>query len=311
MTLSHIIPAPRNILLSHYYYLKRDIDRLGGACRIVADSGAYTARYQGVTVTTKQLALWTKHWEQNLAWVACLDIAHPDTSRTRTNWLKMVNDHQLPAISTLHAGDRPDEMDWYAEQGVDFLGIGGVAGANLTAAAKWHWLTSVFKYAQDNHPQMRFHGWGMTGSDVVKLPFWSADSSGWGNAYRYGRVTFRDPFSNKDISLALDGKAVFKHPELMHMLRDGYGVTPKQIAKAGPHNRDLLVRLSALSASVYEQRWRYMYRNRPVEAPKWGRLKGWNFGDDPGPHIHLVDGYNPHCRIVADMANEYWRDRES
>ena len=179
-----------------------------------------------------------------------------------------------------------------------------MAGANYTQASNFKWLASVFKYAQDNHPAMRFHGWGMTKMHFLRLPFFSVDSSGWGNAYRYGRITFRDPLSDKDISIALDGKAVFKHPEIVHMLRDGYGVTPTQIAKAGPHNRELLVKLSALSASVYEQRWRYMFRNRPVEAPKWGRLKGWNFDDDPGPHIHLVDGYFPHIRLVADLARD-------
>lgn len=299
-----MIPAPRNILLSHYYYKKRDIDELRH-CRIIADSGAFTARYQGKVILNSQLALWTKRWEHRLAWVACLDIATPDTTATRTNWLKLVNDYQLPAVSTLHAGDHPSEMDWYAEQGVDLLGLGGMAGANLSHAASFRWLVSVFKYAQDNHPQMRFHGWGMTKMDIVRLPFWSVDSSGWGNAYRYGRITLRDPFSTKDISIDLDGKAVFKHPELIHMLRDGYGVTPKQIAKAGPHNRNLLVRLSALSASVYEQRVRQMHRKKMVTPPKWGRLKGWNFSDsDCGPHIHLVDGYNPHMKIVDDLNRE-------
>lgn len=296
-----MIPPPKNILLSHYYYRKFDIDKLQ-YCRIVADSGAFTAKMQGVKVSTNQLALWTKTWEHMLCWVAALDV--PDVGRTRTAWLRMVNDHQLPAVSTLHCGDHPSEMDWYAEQGVDFLGLGGAAGEPISQANIFKWLVSVFKYARDNHPQMRFHGWGMTNRENLRLPFWSVDSSGWGGAYRYGKIMLRDPLSSKDISIALDGKAIFKNTEVIHLLRDVYGVTPTQIAKAGPHNRDLLVKISALSASVYEQRWRFQFRNTPIEPPKWGRLAGWNFGDDPGPHIHLVDGYFPHMQAVSDLNKE-------
>lgn len=295
-----MIPAPKNILLSHYYYKKFDIDKLAH-CRIVADSGAFTAKMQGVKVTTSQLALWTKTWEQRLCWVAALDV--PDVQKTREAWLRMVNDHQLPAVSTLHCGDDPAEMDWYADQGVDFLGLGGVAGESFSQASSFRWLVSVFKYARDNHPQMRFHGWGMTKQDNLRLPFWSVDSSGWGGAYRYGKIMLRDPLSSKDFSISLDGKSIFKNTEVVHLLRDVYGVTPTQIAKAGPHNRELLVRLSALSASVYEQRWRFQFRNQPISAPKWGHLKGWNFDDD-GPHIHLVDGYFPHMQIVSDLNKE-------
>ena len=297
------IPPPRNILLSYAYYRRIDIDKMR-YCRIIADSGAFTLKTQGKAVSTNQLAAWTKKWEDRLSWVACLDVE--SQRQTRHNWLAMVNDHQLPAVSTLHAGDVfEDEIDWYAEQGVDFLGIGGVAGRNLSPATSFKWMTSVFKYCRDNHPTMRFHGWGMTGKDALRLPFFSVDSSGWGGAYRYGRIMLRHPVSGKNISVALDGKAIFKNKEVGRLLADCYGVTPSQIAKAGPHNRELLVKLSALSASVQEQRWRSQFRNHPVSSPKWGRLKGWGFEDDvDGPHIHLVDGYLPHMQAVSDLVRD-------
>jgi hypothetical protein len=199
-------------------------------------------------------------------------------------------------------------MDWYAEQGVDFLGIGGVAGTNTPGSVVFKWIVSVFKYAEENHPQMRFHGWGMTGKEFLRLPFWSVDSSGWGSAYRYGRVVLRHPVTGRNIAVDLSrnnsGKGAFK-PEVAQMLVENYGVTPSEIIKAGPHNREILVKLSALSASVQEMQWRRQFRNKPISAPKWGHLKGWKFGpDDTGPHMHLVDGYLPHMQAVNDLIKE-------
>ena len=133
-----LIPPPRNILVSYAYYRSIDIDKLR-YCRIIADSGAFTLKTQGKAVSTNQLAAWTKKWEDRLSWVACLDVE--SQKQTRHNWLTMVNDHQLPAVSTLHAGDPfEDEIDWYVEQGVDFLGIGGVgtSGAScLSPGSAW------------------------------------------------------------------------------------------------------------------------------------------------------------------------------
>ncbi len=295
------IRPPTNILLSYHYYRRVDLDRYS-SCRIVADSGAFSAKTLGKEISTKQLVAWTRKWEHRLAWAACLDV--PSVKQTKRNWERMVYDHGIPAVSTLHAGDPPETMDWYAEQGVDFLGLGGMAGEAWSAAAVFRWLVSIFKYAQDNHPQMRFHGWGMTHRNLLRLPFFSVDSSGWGSSYRYGRIVLRDPVTGKNIGVELNGRAVFK-PGLAQMMMASYGVTPSEIAKAGPHNRDLLVRLSALSAAVQEQQWRNQFRRRPISAPKWGHLGGWwADSESSGPHIHLVDGHPAHMQVVADLAKE-------
>jgi hypothetical protein len=315
------IPPPRNILLSYWYYKRIDIEKFS-SCNIVADSGAFSARTLGKTISTTQLVAWVNKWEHLLSWVAALDV--PSIEQTKRNWQRMC-DLGIPGVSTIHAGDPPETMDWYAEQGVDFLGLGGVAGQPWPPSATFRWLVSVFKYARDNHPQMRFHGWGMTHRDWMRLPFFSVDSSGWGQAYRYGRIMLRDPVTGESIGVDLDGgKGVYK-PRVAQLLKDYYGVLPSEIAKSGPKNRVLLVRLSALSASVQEEQWRKTFRNKPVTPPQWGRLKGWSLGDGPvqhlamsgcgagirerkvfeefyGPHLHLVDGFSPHMKLVADLA---------
>jgi hypothetical protein len=323
-----VIPPPKNLLVSFHYYKNWDLDRLQ-PCRIIGDSGAFSAKKIGAKVTTRQLAAWTKIWQHRLQWVASLDIAG-DVEQTRKNWLRMVNDYQLPAVSTLHVGDDPSEMDWYAEQGVDLLGLGGMAGSNNLPSIQFRWLTKVFRYAQENHPEMRFHGWGITRGDWLRLPFFSCDSSGWGSSYRYGRIKLRHPLQpGKSYALELNGrsKRTFS-PEVAELLRDHYGVNPSEIAKSGPSNRMLLVKLSALSASVQEQQWRYQHRKSNITPPKWGHLGGWELPPGPnqhlamggcgaglreikvmeelhhGPHLHLVDGHPRHIEAVAELARE-------
>jgi len=319
-----MIPPPKNLLVSFHYYKNWDLNRLA-PCRIIGDSGAYSAKKLGITVTNRQLAGWAKLWYDRLQWVAALDVAG-DIPQTRKNWETLVQKYQLPAVSTLHLGDPPGEMDWYADQGVDFLGLGGMAGSVASPSIQFRWLTQVFKYARDHHPEMRFHGWGITRSDWLRLPFFSCDSSGWGSSYRYGRIKLRDPLTpGKSYALELDGKSkkTFS-PEVAELLNTHYGVRPSDIAKSGPANRMLLVKLSALSASVQEQHWRRQHRRNPISPPKWGHLGGWDLPDGPnqhlamggcgaglreikvmeelhGPHLHLVDGHPRHIEAVAEL----------
>lgn len=318
-----MIPPPRNLLVSFAYYKRIDLDKLA-ACRIVGDSGAYTMKKLGKVVTTRQVAGWVQKWQHRLAWAAAIDIAN-NIQQTRDNW-KAMCDFGFPAVSTLHVGDDPSEMDWYADQGVDFLGLGGMAGSTISPDVQFRWLIKVFKYARDNHPEMRFHGWGMARNEWLRLPFFSIDSSGWGSGYRFGRVVLRHPITGENIGVALNGKATYS-PKVAEMLAEHYGVTPSMVSKSVPENRMLMVKLSALSASVQEQQIRAIHRKAPVTPPKWGRLGGWDLPPGPnqhlalggcgaglrevkvmqelhatGPHLHLVDGHPQHIQWVADMA---------
>lgn len=326
-----MIPPPRNVLVSFWYYPKFDLDKFS-ACNVVGDSGAYSARTQGAEVTTKQLAAWAAVWEHRLAWCASLDISR-DVAKTRANWQELC-DTGIPAVSTIHVGeDYKTEMDWYAQQGVDFLGLGGVAGSALSPPAVFRWLVAAFKYARDNHPQMRFHGWGMTKPDWLRLPFWSVDSSGWGASYRYGRLALRHPVTGRVHNVELHGRDSYD-PKVAQLLADHYGTTPSQVATTGPHNRLLMVQLSALSASVQEQHWRKLHRNSAITPPQWGRLKGWRYGPTPphqhlslskgqheeeaiitlnGPHQHLAEGHPEHLEVVQALneGRELWREKPS
>lgn len=322
-----MIPAPRNILVSYHYFKGYNLDRFDGL-RVIGDSGAFSAHHQGAEITTDQLIAWAIKWRHRLCWVAALDVIGQPAA-TRRNWQTMVK-AGIPAVPTVHFGGKPNLLDFYAGQGVDFVGLGGLVGRQPPAQMRW--LVTMFQYAKRNHPQMRFHGWGLSHDRALQLPFFSVDSSGWGGGYRYGRLALRDPNSATVHNLDLNGRETYS-PAVARLLRDHYGVNPSEVSTSGPHNRLLMVRLSALSASVQEQQFRHLHRRNPVSAPEWGRLAppgrvaappatpgphmhlavgrgevtalagaaDTTFKYFPGPHMHLAEGSSEHLGIVADM----------
>lgn len=281
------IPAPRNILVSYHYFKGYDLNKFAGL-RVIGDSGAFSAKHQGAEITTEQLATWALRWRHRLCWVAALDVIG-DAEATRRNWLELV-ERGVPGVPTVHFGCPPETMDFYAERGVDFIGLGGLVGR--PAPAQMRWMVAMMRYARDNHPAVRFHGWGVTNKDALKLPFFSVDSSGWGGGYRYGRLSLRDPANGRVHTLDLNGSATYD-PTVARLLAKEYGVSPSQVATSGPHNRLLMVRLSALSASVLEQQFRRLHRRSPVEPPSWGQLDA----APDGPHYHLAG--TGQCRDLA------------
>lgn len=288
-----MIPPPRNVLCSFHYFKDYDLDRLPNL-RIIGDSGAFSARSQGVEISTPDLAAWAKKWRHRLLWVAALDVIG-DPKATRRNWKAMVEEG-VPGVPTIHFGEDPSEMDWYVEQGVDFLGLGGLVGVPLPRQMRW--LIKVFKHARDNHPGVRFHGWGVTADQILHLPFYSVDSSGWTQAVRFGRLLLRHPTDpRKDQTVKLDGRDVYR-PEVMRLLRDHYGARLGEAATSSGVNRETIVRLSALSASAHEMRFRR--RHGTVSAPTWGWL------DKPlpsGPAHHLADADPKSFDVVNGMVD--------
>lgn len=313
-----MIPPPRNILVSFHYFRRYDLDKLAGM-RIIGDSGAFSAKSQGAEVTVSELAAWGKRWQHRLCWLASLDVIG-SAEGTRRNWHEMVDGHNIAAVPTIHFGCDPSLMDYYAERGVDFIGLGGMVGKPMSKQLRW--LVTCFRYARDNHPQMRFHGWGVSHTKIMRLPFFSVDSSGWGQAYRFGRMTLRDPtHPGHSVAVQMDGRGSYT-PEVATLLRQHYGINPSQVSTSGAHNRKLVVRLSALSASVAEQEFRRMHKGG-ISAPSWGQLgapaRGPSYhlalGDtskEPdglkdlaGPHLHLADTSSEHLELVSQLGPHF------
>lgn len=287
---------PVNALVSFHYFDRRDIGALAaGGLRLIGDSGAFSAHSVGVTITVDQLTDWALRNREHFAWVAALDVIG-DPRRTWDNWRAM-RSLGLDSIPTIHFGADPKELDRYASEGVDFVGLGGMVGRKSQAARLLRWTLSVFRYAAKNHPAMRFHGWGVTHPDLVNnLPFYSVDSSGPGSSYRYGRASLWDPDTKSLRTVVLDGHALHAHG---HLLRDVYGLTPAEVSVSEPNNRQAQVRLAAKSVQLREQ---WLRARHKATAPTYGlthSLAGTNihYADAAPRHLNYLHGPNIH---IAD-----------
>lgn len=257
------ISPPINALASFHYFRDTDLDRYPNLT-IIGDSGAFSAKTQGVTITTKDLADWAKKWRHKLKWVAALDVIGNPVA-TYSNWREMVDVHGVEAIPTIHYGTHPSELDKYARRGVDLVGLGGMGLPSVPQQMRW--LIQVFKYAAAHHPTMQFHGWGCTGAPHLRLPFYSVDSSSWTYGIRYGLLRMYDPETHKMRSVKLRrGEAYL--PRNRRVLESYYGTTATSASREDESFRPRLLTLGALSESQRERD--FQKRHGPATAPTWG-----------------------------------------
>lgn len=287
---SGVVTYPLDALVSfHYYRDDKTMARLVATrrLRMIGDSGAFSAFTQGTPIRVGEYVTWCHKWSPHLCWTAALDvIGNPQA--TLTNWRLMRDRHNLATVPTLHVGADPRWMDPYASEGCDFIALGGMVGRALQSLP---WVARVFRYARDHHPHMRFHVWGVTHRRFLdNLPVYSADSSGFGMGYRFGRLGLFDPHSghlrNMDLRPAgiRTGKPVYQYGGL---LRDVYGVDPRLVERCTVANRWLVIQLQARSGQLYAT---WLQKRHQVSPPRWGLRTPTQLEDMPatGPRVHAV-----------------------
>lgn len=252
---AHLDP-PDGLMSYHYARTDRAQRRIrdGAALgmRIIGDSGAYSAMSQGTLIRLQDYAAWLRDFQQHLCWAASLDVIG-DYPGSWANWMKM-REAGLDVVPTIHFGSPPDLMDGYVRHGADLIGLGGMVGVKTTEARKW--AAHAMLYAKREHPEVRFHGWGVSSVEMMAhLPFWSVDSSTFNTNCRYGRMRLWDPDKRKITVVYLNGQNAGKHGTL---LRRYYGLTPQEAKDSGPHNSVMHALVSYLScqlqAKFFQQR---------------------------------------------------------
>lgn len=279
---------PVNALVSFHYFETEDIAALTRCgLRLIGDSGAFSAASTGTPVNLSEFATWAKRWRKSLFWIASLDVIG-DAAHTRRNY-EFLRSENLDVIPTIHYGADPSEMDQYAAEGVNFMGLGGMVGRKSEPSRLLRWALSVFRYARRKHPQMRFHGWGVSHPELVmNLPWFSVDSSGFSSAYRYARMTLFDPRSAKRVGIAIDGRDALRHRDL---LANVYGVQPSRVVASTTESRRDLVRLSVASMQRQQD---FLRRRFQVDGPTYGVT-----AQVAGPNLHFVDAAKQHLRLLA------------
>lgn len=281
------LDLPVNALISFHYFGDVDVAQMQSwGLRMIGDCGAYSADSQGAPIDRDAFFEWGRRWRRNLLWVASLDVIG-DPKASWANWRAAPADLRL--VPTVHYGSEPSLIDRYVEAGADLIGLGGMVPFKSEPKRLLRWCLSVMRYARDNHPHVRFHGWGVTHPQLVmNLPWWSVDSSGFSSAYRYGRLSLFNPDTKKSVTVAMDGRSVANTATL---LREHYGLEDwRRIAESTAATRRDLVRVSMRSMQLTE---RYLqHRHRVTPPPSLA-------GVTPGPQVHFVDATRKHLGMVG------------
>jgi len=272
---------PVNALVSFHYFERIDIGEMDGwGLRLIGDSGAFSALSQGTPIDISAFCDWAMRWRDSLSWIASLDVIG-DAEASWRNY-EYLRARGVDAIPTIHYGESPELISRYAAEGIDFMGLGGMVGRKSEPQRLLRWTLSMFRYAREKHPEMRFHGWGVTHPELVmNLPWFSVDSSGFSSAYRFGRLSLFNPKTAKSVGIDLNGKDIWKHAELV---RGVYRVDPEKVAVSNGDTRRDLVRLSVASVQRMEQ---YLQRRHKVSSPAYG------IRPEPelGPRVHAAVGF--------------------
>lgn len=273
-----VLDYPVNALTSFHYFGTANIAEMASwGLRIIGDSGAFSADASGQPITADDLYEWAYRWRDSFVWVASLDVIG-DPRRSWDNWVNSPSD--LKMVPTVHYGADPTELRRYVDRGADLIGLGGMVPFKSEPERLLRWCLSMMRYARDNFPHVRFHGWGVTHPILLnRLPWWSVDSSGFGSGYRYGRLTLFDPDLNKKITVQMDGKQAARHASL---IRRHYGISWRDVAVSIPENRPVVIRTAMRTMQLVEESLRRKHR---VSAPDSVASKYL----PRGPHIHYAD----------------------
>lgn len=295
---------PVNALVSFHYFKNVDLAPLAqGGLRLIGDSGAYSVKVSGAEISLDSFGTWGLAQRHLLCWVASLDVIG-DAEGTWRNYRYLRHERGLDAVPTVHFGADPRELDRYAADGVDFVGLGGMVPHKSSPDRLLRWCVAMFRYARTAHPTMRFHGWGVTHPRLLdSLPWWSVDSSGAGSAYRYGRATLYNPTTGKTLSFEMDARSAHLHGEL---LRTHYGINPAEVSSSSRDNRALHVRLGVRALQLKEAWLRQRFQ---VSPPSYGDATAAAVGQ-AGGNIHYVDTDPGHVRCLSAEHTAAGRPRQ-
>lgn len=269
-------PFKLRILLSYWYFKDTDLDAMLAKYftepypDIFADSGAYSAMTQGGEVNISEYAEWLKRYRHLFKVYANLDIImNPEGTLRNQHWLE---DRGLSPLPAFHVREDWKWLEAYVEK-YPYIAL-GVAGMQNRRKEIMAWLTRCFKIAGK---QSVFHGFGLTSWPVISnFPWYSVDSSSWGQGFRFGIVPVFDRFRGRFVKLSLgDRKNWAKYASLVHDL----GFDPNDFSDRSRNDRAKICAISALS---------YMQAERWLRG-RFGEIGIPNRQGSTGLRLHLAD----------------------
>ena len=201
-------------LLSFHYYRKVDIAKMFPddvpEPIIMADSGAFSAATLGVSIELDDYVEWLKLWRHRFSIYANLDVIG-DPKKTLENQRRL-EDKGFNPLPVFHVNEPWEYLEYYLDN-YDYIALGGLVPHSQRLKALMPWLIKAFKMLP---PGKGYHGFGVTGWDVLKsFPWTSVDSTSWNKGYRYGNVPLFSPVEGKFVTAVLaDQVSCYKYRHL-------------------------------------------------------------------------------------------------
>lgn len=240
------------ILLSYWYYKDSDLDALFERYftkpypDVFADSGAFSADSQGAVIDWRAYAGWIQRWKHLFCTYANLDVmGNPAATAENQANLEGLGLSPLPVFHT--------KSPWVVLEKLieryPYIALGGMVPYMRYPKVIMPWLIQCFKRAEG---RAVFHGFGATSWEVLSaLPWYSVDSSSWGQGFRFGQVPLFDEQQGRFVKIDLgDGAMWQKHAKLVRRL----GFDPLDFADRQRNDRAKICAISALSYMLAE-RW--------------------------------------------------------
>jgi len=276
------------ILISYWYYKHLDLEALMARVfqrpypPMFADSGAFSAMTQGVSIALGDYAQWLLTYKHLFQVYSNLDvIRHP--LLTWNNQERLEGDYGLTPLPVFHVATPWTWLEHYLDR-YRYVAL-GVAGHPYRTYMGW--LVRCFQAAQG---RAVYHGFGITAWEPWRqFPWFSVDSSSWGQGFRYGQVPVFLPHRGKFGKFGVGKRReVYQYAPAIREL----GFDPEDFADRARNRRGLLCALAAMSymqAEVYLRK-----RHGPITIPG-------SPGADEGVTLYLAEASSD-MRDTASVA---------
>jgi hypothetical protein len=289
------------VLLSFHYFRTHDLDPLvealtvgGTPPDIFADSGAFSAWTQNVTVTVDEYAEWLHKWRHHLTVYANLDVID-DPVATEVNQRALESNGLLP-LPVWHIRSARKHFEALCEE-YRYIAVGGMVGTQWKRLMPK--LTWAVRHARSTGTVL--HALGLTSRGPLgALPFYSVDSSSWGDGYRYGHAPVWDGSAKTLVNIQLGEPKKWK-AKANAVKQLGY--SPIRFANREA-TRGEIAGMSALSFALYEQHLRRTLGTVPLPP---GDKPEVNVGR-AGLRVYLADGAKENLCKAADGLRLYLAD---
>lgn len=191
-----------NVLMSFYYYDDKDMDALLGTFdrmpNLFVDSGAFSAWSLGKKeITVHGYGDWLLKNQHLFPIYASLDekrYTPEQNAQVGLDNLRILEGMGLKPIPVFHAGEPWSLLDDLMTD-YPYIALGGTAGHTQHGGdLHWRFTAECFRRAQGR--DVVFHGFGVTTWRIIKaFPWYSVDSSSWGQSFRYGVLSIFDPIT--------------------------------------------------------------------------------------------------------------------